>query len=294
MMRIPTAVLEGRKILRVIFSLRHSASMDVHGISSLMRRIYEMGGFCFDLPSPKHLRAFIDLRQLTGDKDLTGFLHLDAEEGASYSGRPLHQLESKVISTIKRNLFSSPVPRNVLPASSSEVLTQKEIDRIAFDSSRFERALSRLDPEFCPFLLVGGKYGDWLVALGRVDLLEKMISSARARGFLPIFSGQWATFSLPKARPLDVVAFATLISKKEGLFEPTEASDVIKKFDRPVISLYPLADEGVSETAEDPLSFLFLELKIYSAIVEIASETTARRVLQWMEDVPSLTRRPRK
>jgi hypothetical protein len=294
MMRIPTAVLEGRKIARVIFSPGGSPPGDIGALSSLMRKTYEMGAFCFNLASPRHLRAFIDLKKLTDDKDLIGFLHVDAEEGVSFSGRPLHQLEAKVISTIKRNLFSSPVPRNVLPASSSEVLTQKEIDRISFDSSRFERALSAFDPAICPFLVVGEKYGDWLLALGRADLLKEMVAKIRARGFLPIFSGQWATFSLPKAKPLDVVAFATLISRKEGLFDAAGAFDVIKKFDRPVISLNPLAGEAPLEAAEDPLSFLFSELKIHAAVVEIASEPTARKVLQWAENVPSLTHRPKK
>ena len=79
---------------------------------------------------------------------------------------------------------------------------------MTFDPLRFDKALSLFNPEESPFLLTGEKYGDWLLALGRIDLLKEMVSRIREKGFTPIFSGQWATFVLPKAKPLDVAAYA--------------------------------------------------------------------------------------
>ena len=204
----------------------------------------------------KHLESFKELKRLTGDETLIGLCHLEAEKGVSFLGKPLHQFESKVISTIKKDLLPSHLTRHILPpSSSSEVFTQKEIDRITFDPLRFDKALSLFDPEESPFLLIGEKYGDWLLALGRIDLLQEMVSRVREKGFIPIFSGQWATFVLPKAKPLDVAAYAIPINKKWSLFDLHRASDLIKKFDKPVISLNPLADGKTLERIRRGLFF---------------------------------------
>jgi hypothetical protein len=300
-MRIPTAILEGKKLPRIVLSIQPSSTSLGHQETSLlMKKAYEMGVWCFDLPSAKHLESFKALKSLTNDETLIGFCHLDVEEGVSFLGKPLHRFESKVLSTIKKNLFSPDLIRNLktirvwhskhsFPTqSSSDVFTQKEIDRFAFDSPRFDKALSLFRPQASPFLLIGEKYGDWLLAMGRIDLLKEMVSRVRENGFIPIFSGQWATFALPKAKPLDVSAYAIPINKKWSFFDLTQACDLIKKFDKPVISLNPLANGELLEESEGAFSFLFDELKIYSAIVEIALEEEVQRILEALKRFPSL------
>ena len=287
-MRMPTAILEGKKLPRMIFSVKvpaHHQEMSV-----LMKKVYEMGVWCFDLPSLKHLESFRELRRITEDELLMGICHLEVESGVSFLGKPLHQFEARVLSTIKRNLFLPNSIRNFhsIP-SSSEVFTQKEIDRITFDPLRFGKALSFFDPEESPFLLLGERYGDWLLALGRMDLLKEMVLRVRGEGFIPIFLGQWATFVLPKAKPLDVAAYAVPINKKWSLFDLAHACDLIKKFDKPVISLNPLADGKLLNKSEQAFSFLFNELKIHSAIVEIATEREAGTIAEALEKFPSLT-----
>jgi hypothetical protein len=256
---------------------------------SLMKEAYEMGAWCFDLPSANHLKSFKELKHLITDEALIGLCHIEVETGASLLGKPLHRFESKVVSTIRKGLLPSNLTRNILPpSSSSEVLTQKEIDRITFDPLRFEEALSLFDPEESPFLLIGERYGDWLLALGRIDLLREMVSKVRGKGFIPIFSGQWATFVLPKAKPLDVAAYAVPINKKWSLFDLQRASDLIKKFEKPVISLNPLADGTLLKESEGAFSFLFDELKIYAAIPGIASQGEAKTIVEVLMKFPSL------
>ena len=288
-MRLPTTILEGKKLPRMIFSIQPLTSPGDQEFYSLMKKTYEMGAWCFDLPSGSHLESFKELKNLTGDEELIGLCHLGSEMGASFLGKPLHRFESKVISTIRKDLLPSHLPRNILPpSSSSEVFTQKESDRITFDPLRFDKALSLFDPKESPFLLVGEKYGDWLLALGRIDLLRKMVSRAREKGFIPIFSGQWATFVLPKAKSLDVAAYAIPINKKWSLFDLQQASNLIKKFDKPVISLNPLADGKLLRESEGAFSFLFDELKIYAAVAQIASEEEAREIIEVLKKFPSL------
>ena len=279
-MPLPTTLLEGRKVPRAIFSV-HSSTPDPQKVLSLMRAAYGMGVWSFDLSSSRQLESFQELRVLTDDSALTGFCHLDAEIGASLFGKPLHRFESKIISTIRKDLLPSNLTRDILPpSSSSDVLTQKEIDRIAFNPLRLEEALSPFHPEESPFLLVGEKYGDWLLALGRIDLLHEMVAKVRGKGFIPVFSGQWTTFVLPKAKPLDVAAYAVPVNNKWSLFDLQRASQLIKKFDKPVISLNPLADGTPPEESEGAFSFLFDELKIYAAIPRIASEGEARTIVE--------------
>jgi len=288
-MRFPITILEGKRIPRAILSIRPHPPSNQHRILSLMKETYEMGAWCFDLPSGDHLESFKELRNLMMDEMLMGFCHVEVETGTSFLGKPLHRFESKIISTIRRGLLPSHLTRDVLPpSSSSEVFTQKEIDRIGFDSIRFEKALSRFDPVEAPFLLVGEKYGDWLLALGRIDLLQEMVSKVREKGFIPIFSGQWATFVLPKAKSLNVSAYAVPINKKRSLFDLERASDLIKKFEKPVISLNPLADGSLMRELEGAFSFLFDELKICAAIAEVGSEEEARTIIESLKKFPSL------
>lgn len=288
-MRLPTTILEGRKLSRIIFSIQPQPPSNQDNLSSLMKKAYESGVGCFDLPSANHLESFKELRNSMADEFLIGICHLDAEEGASLLGKPLHRFEPKIISTIRRELLPAHQARNILPPSSSaEVLTQKEIDRIAFDASRFEKALSRFDRDDSPLLFIGEKYGDWLLALGRIDLLRQMVFEVREKGFIPIFSGQWATFTLPKSKSLNVSAFAVPINKKRSLFDLERASDLIKKFEKPVISLNPLDDGSLLGEPGKAFSFLFDELKVCAAIARIGSEEEAGRIVEAVNQFPSL------
>ncbi|NWG04513.1 MAG: hypothetical protein HXY44_16795 [Syntrophaceae bacterium] len=288
-MRLPTILLEGKKLPRTIFSIRTPLSDQGREIDPLMQKAYEMGVWCFDLPSGRHLESLNELKRVTMDEAVIGLGHVEVEAGLSFSGKPLHQYETKIISTIKKELVPFHLPYHLLPPSSStEIFTQKEIDRIVFDPVRFGRMLSRFHPEACPFLLVGEKYGDWLLALGRIDLFHEMVSQVREKGFIPIFSAQWTSFTLPKAKALHVAAYAVPVNKKKTLFDSEQVVHLIKKFDKPIISLNPLADGKLLKECEGALSFLFEELKVYAVIAGIASEEEIRRIMEGLKRFPSL------
>jgi hypothetical protein len=300
MIRIPTFVLAQRKLPRVIFSLNPSPASDPKAISSLLRGAFELGNWCFDLPSPKHLEAFRDIRNLTEEESLIGIGNLGMDEGVTLMGSPLHRIEAKVISTVKKNLFPPETIQRLKREGlwnahdfftgpfSPEVFTQKEIDRIAFDAVRFDRALSLFQAMETPFLKVGGRYGDWLLGLGRTDLIEKMASRVREAGFIPIFSGRWATFVLPKVKAIDFAAYAIPINKNRGLLDHGQACALIRKFDKPLISLDPLAERKLLGNPEEAFSFLFKELRIHGAVVEVNSEEEGKKILDALTAVPSL------
>lgn len=285
-MHLPIAVLEKRRVQRIVFSIRRPSSRD---LSSLMEKTYEMGAWSFDLPTVHHLRSFKALKESTGDQLLTGFGHIGVDSGVSLMGKPLHQFEPKIISTVVRNIIPPESVKQLFPGRSfGEVLTQKEIDRMAFDRSRFTLVLSPFQTDGIPFLIIGGRYGDWLLGLGRVDLLKEMVLEARQQGFIPLLACQWPTFSLPKVKHLEVGAYAVSINKKEGLFDFAQACKLIKQFDRPLISLDPLSDGRLSGELEEAFSFLFEELKVHLAITDVNSEEEARALFTGLEKIPSL------
>ncbi len=299
-MSLPTAVLEGKKIPRIIVSIVPAVSSDDEAILSLMRKAYESGVWFFDLPTRRHHHCFNDLKGLTEDEALSGLPHIGAEEGVSLSGMPLHRFETRIVGTILKNLFSSDLVKKLKETgfwkspyffggrTSSEVLTRKEIDRISFDSQRFDRTLSHLQPETCPFVMIGERYGEWLLALGRIDLVKRMVSKLREKAFVPILSGRWPTFFLPKSKTLDAAAYAVPINKKWSFFDLDHACDLIKRFDRPVVSLHPLDDPELRMNPAEAFSFLFKELKIYLAVAEVSSEAELEKTLEAAEEVPSL------
>src|SRR4030042_4060859 len=175
-MRLPTILLEGKKLPRTNVSCQPPSSLRDRQTYPLMEKAYEMGAWCFDLPSPKQLKSFKDLKSLTMDETLIGLGHLEAGAGLSFLGKPLYRFETKIISTIKKELALPHIPWNIFPSSSSfEIFTQKETDRIVLDPLRFDKTLSAFDPKESPFLLVGEKYGDWLLGVGRIDLLHETV-----------------------------------------------------------------------------------------------------------------------
>lgn len=286
-MAIPVTLLEDRKIPRIIPSIRILGESLPDELSHLLREAYVLGFTHFDLPTSKHLEAFRSWRALSEDENLNGWFRLDAKMGVSFLGRPLHSFESKLIATLVRGLPAE-TARYLLPTfSGSEVFTQKEIDRFAFDRPRFESVLSQLRPEETPFLVIGERYGDWLLALGRIDLLHEMVELARQRHFIPVFSGQWPAFSLPKAKPLDVAAYAVPIRQREVLSQGSQMTELIKRFDRPLIGLNPLPSRGTWAKANQIFRFLLEELKIHATFPEVASDEELRKLFEGLASLPS-------
>lgn len=289
MIRFPTATLEGKKIPRAIFLIQPQPSRSEKEIYPFMRGVYELGAWCFDLPSPQHYKSFRELKISTGDESLIGLCHFDVEPSLSFLGKPIHYVEPKIISTIRKDFSLSPPIRNILPSSPpADVFTQREIDRITFDPFRFEKALSPIHPTDSPFLIIGEKYGEWLLALGRVDLLQEMVSRIRQKGFTPFFSCRWINFILPRAKSLDVAAFAIPINKTWNPAHLEQVSVLIRKLNKPVISLFPLYEKRFFKTFEATLSFLFDELKVYAVMLKVTSEEEARRIVGTLKRFPSL------
>lgn len=287
-MRVPLIPLEGKKIPRLLFSIFLKNPKDYQHLLYLMRRLYEEGFSCLDLPTPHHLQRLKELRELTEDENLIGFGHIGIEKGIFLLGKPIEQFESKIVSTLIKNFLPPQWMKKLFPIPKlDEVLTQREIDRITFDPSRFDEALSSFHPKETPFLLMDGTYNDWLLTLGRVDLFQDSVSKIREKGFIPILSAQWPTLVLPKAKPLEVAAYAIPIHPKKSLFDFDQTCELVKKFDKPIIGLKPFMGKRDLKKLKATFSFLFNELKVYLTIGEVSSEFEMKRAFKGITEIPS-------
>lgn len=287
-MRIPFTIIKGKRVPRIIFSIIPEKSQDLQTIFFLMKSLYEEGFLCLDLPTTHHLQTLKELRELTGDDALIGFGHIGVDVGVSLLGKPIKEFESKIISTVARNFIPPKWTKRIFPVQRfGEVLTQREIDRIAFDPYRFEHSLSSLHPKETPFLVIGGNYCDWLLAFGRIDLLREVVSKTLEKGFIPILAGQWATYLLPKAKSLEVAAYAIPIHPQKSLFDFNLTCELVKKFEKPIIALTSFVGRRTFRRLNDTFSLLFNELKVPLTLAQVSSMEEIKRVLERAEKIPS-------
>lgn len=288
-MRIPTAFLEEKKIQRIIFSIKIDNKKNDEDSLRLMKNVYDLGALCFYLPTTKQLKLFRMLKEITEDEFLTGIGHLNLEDSLTLLGKPLRYFEPKLISTIIKILPPHDSVRNTLPTFSTyEILTQKEIDKIWLETDELEKGLSNFNINDTKLIILNGKYGEWLLTLGRSDLLIEAVRKIREKGFIPIFSGQWTTYFLPKAKSINAAAYAVPINKKNSLFSFEKACELIKKFEKPVIALNPLADGKLLKNPKDAFLFLFNELKIIASIAEVSTIGELKKILESTRGVYSI------
>jgi hypothetical protein len=86
----------------------------------------------------------------------------------------------------------------------------------------------------------------------------------------------------------DFAAYAIPINKNRGLLDHSQACTLIKKFDKPLISLDPLAEGKLLGNSKEAFSFLFKELRIHGAVAEVSSVSESTKILDAMADIPSL------
>jgi len=79
----------------MIFSVQPQASGGDQKIYPLMKEAYEMGAWCFDLPSANHLKSLKELKHLSTDEALIGLCHVEVETGASFLENPSIDLDPR-------------------------------------------------------------------------------------------------------------------------------------------------------------------------------------------------------
>jgi len=254
---------------------------------SVMRAAFEAGGRAFDLSFEVNTCLFRRLMEETGER-LIGFGNPTWEQGVFLNGRFIQLSRDRILRTLVDRLFPRPIARLVDEKLShqdvlvfgydrqAEPLSDEEIADIVLDERVFRRRLSIFRD--CQYICFGGSDADWLVSLGRMDLVADLARIVREEGFIPVLLCQYATLVVPAAEAvgLDVAGYAIPLNRAWSWFDRDECVEMVKSLDKPAIAFMPLAGGGLRQDVRGALDWLYAEVGVESILFGTATAAHAR------------------
>ena len=189
--RLPPAILGGDPFNQFRFLYRKDLLwklFDEDYCFSVMKACYEAGGLAYDLSFEINTRLFRRLLDETSEK-LVGFGNPSWEQGVFLNGKYLQYSRDRILKTLVDRIFPGPLAKVVKEKLSIdavlvfgydqtvEALTDEEIGSIRLDKWTFVQRLSIFKD--CQYIFLGGSDADWLVSLGRVDIIVDMARFVR-------------------------------------------------------------------------------------------------------------------
>lgn len=291
--RLPACILGGDPFNQFRFLYRRELLwklFDEEYCLSVMRAAYEAGGCAFDLSFEVNTRLFRRLSDETGN-NLLGFGNPTWEQGIILNNRYLQYSRDRILITLVQRLFPRRLAEKVEKELSKQdilvfgydrqakPLTDDEIASIKLDRDLFLKRISIFKD--CQYLLLGGSDADWLVSLGRVDLIAQMTQVAREEGFIPYVLCQYASYILPIIEKSDVNidGYAVPLNKEWSWFDRDACVDAVRSIHKPVIAFMPLAGGSLKQNVREALDWLYGEVGVESilfgtATPEHAADTT--------------------
>lgn len=219
------------------------------------------------------------------------------------NGRFLQYERDRILRTLVDRLWPRPIARLVEDQLSQQAgmvfgydhqaqpLTDQEIGAISLDERIFKERLVIFKD--CQFIFFGGSDADWLVSLGRADLLHDLARVVRQQGFIPILLCHYATLVLPRvhAMNLDTEAYAIPFNKAWSWFGLPECIQVVQSVDKPVIAFMPLASGDLRKDVQGSLEWLYAEMGVQSILFGTATASHAAattRLAQQVKDAAQI------
>jgi hypothetical protein len=203
------------------------------------------------------------------------------------------EIKATMCSKLPRNFLEHPkvarpsfVRSFFLHRNSAKPLTASQIQRITMNSEFFEKKLEFYRHLDLKIVLYGGGTADWLVALGRTDLLEKLTHLIRRRGFIPILVCHWASLVLPRAeKELDTAGYVIPLNRLWSVLSLADVLNVIKGIRKPIIAMKPLARGALANDLEGAFEFLFKKAGVTAVLVGVSSVAEAKQTFQALRTV---------
>ena len=251
--------------------------------------------------SPPLMEVFKRI-QAEADKEIVGLGALQEWKCNSFTidGIPLESYSKEVKASIKsklphgylEGLIRSTNPGNsfvkpfFFPDQAASPLSQAQIDRISINPDFFIRRLElyrQLNLELVQF---GGLTADWLVTLGRTDLLERLSKLIRSEGFTPLLTCHWTSIVLPVAeRELEVAGYIVPLNKSWGMLTLSEALGTIKKIEKPIIAMKILSLGALVNDLFGAFEFIFKKANVAAVMVGVSSKSQAKRTFSTIAKV---------
>ena len=288
--RLPPSILGGDPFNQFRYLYREELWWKLHDEEyclSVMRAALEAGGRAFDLSFEVNTRLFQRLMEETGER-LIGFGNPTWEQGVFLNGRFIQLSRDRILRTLVDRLFPRSIARLVDEKLSHQdvlvfgydrqaaPLSDEEIADIALDEEVFRRRLSIFRD--CQYICFGGSDADWLVPLGRMDLVADLARIVREEGFIPILLCQYATLVVPAAEAagLEVAGYAIPLNRAWSWFDRDECVEMVKSLDKPAIAFMPLASGGLRQDVRGALDWLYAEAGVESILFGTATAAHAR------------------
>jgi hypothetical protein len=291
--RLPPSILGGDPFNQFRFLYRRELWWKLNDPDyclDVMRAAYDAGARAFDLSFKENARLFSRLKQAIGE-DLIGFGNPTWEQGVMLNGRFLQYERDRILRTLVDRLWPRQIAELVENKLSreavmvfgydhqAELLSDAEIASIRLDEDTFLNRLEMLND--CQYMFFGGSDADWLVSLGRADLLADLTRLIRERGYVPILLCHYATLVVPVAEDmaLDTEAYAIPFNKAWSWFNLQECMEIVQALEKPVIAFMPLASGELIRDVQASLGWLYADMHVESilfgtAISAHAVETT--------------------
>ncbi len=287
--RFPPSILGGDPFNHFRFLYRRDLLWKLHDPEyclSVMRAAYDAGGRAFDLSFQVNVELFARLQQETGER-LLGFGNPTWEQGVMLHGRYLQYSRDRIIRTCVDRLWPRPIARLVQEKwaerdvlvfgydRNADLLSDAEIAVIQIDREALHRRLRVLAD--CQYILAGGSDADYLVSLGRMDLVIDLVREIRSEGFIPLLLCQYPTLVLPaaEAAELKVEGYAVPLNKGWSWFDRDECVEIVRSIHKPVIAFMPLASPGLDRDVRGSLGWLFDEVGVESVLFGTATAAHA-------------------
>jgi hypothetical protein len=266
---------------------------DISKVLEVMKTCVSYGVKCIDL-SPPLMEVFVRLQDKTGEEVVgLGSLQEWTCKNFTIDDVPLANYAEEIKASVRQKL-----PKGYLadlaqsntsslefiqsffaPNRATRPLTQSQIDSIEMKPEFFMRRLELYQKLNVKLVQFGGIAADWLVSIGRTDLLEKLLQLIKSKRFTPILICHWTSIVLPiSEKELDEVeGYIIPINKLWGLLTLKEALKTIKNIEKPIIAMKTLAHNALLNDMESAFHFLFKEAGVTAVLVGVSSKAEAKQ-----------------
>lgn len=258
---------------------------------SVMRSAYDAGCRAFDLSFSENVRLFKRLANEV-QEPLTGFGNPTWDQGVMFDGRFIFYIRDRILRTLVERLWPRDVAKRVEEKLAHEdvlvfgydqnapLLTDEDIADIYLDEDVFRKRLSILKG-VCQYVYFGGSDADYLISLGRIDLVRKMLSVVASEGFISLLLSQYPSLVLPAVEKAGwgVGGYVVPLNRVWSWFDHESALQAVRAVEKPVIAFMALSSPELHRDVRGALTWLYEEAGVDSilfgtATPEHASETT--------------------
>lgn len=293
--RLPPIILGGdpfNKQFRYLYRMdRWWKLHDPNYCLSVMRSAYDAGCRAFDLSFRENVQLFKRLAEQVEDP-IIGFGNPTWEQGVMYKDRHLFFTRDRIIRTLVERIWPDPIAKLVEEKLSNnevlvfgydrnaDLLTDNEINEIYLAEDIFRDRLSIFKGS-CQYVYFGGSDVDYLVSLGRMDLVEEMLEVVKSEEFIPLLLCQYPSLVLPviEKTGINVEGYVIPLNRIWSWFDHQSCLEAVWATEKPVVAFMALSHKDLRQDIPGALRWLYEKAGVESilfgtATPEHAKETT--------------------